>query len=144
MKSLNEIREEQEDIKLFEDASLWGVPFFMLAAGLSLVTAMSGPEIENWMRSKKAQKIGVKIKSILGANSKAKKILKKLMQNKEAMEDIKNAGPGMFRAHVQKYVPMRDYIYIDDIIKRNLEDGELSDAQTLRRSVVSKLPNYKD
>ena len=133
MKSLNEIEQEQELEKLLEDGSAWGVPLFMLLSAIPVTLAMSAHDIENWLTSDKAKGIGAKIKKFLGADKKAKSIFKTLMSNKKAMEEIKNAKRGQFRATIQKYVSPEDYKYIVDATRNNIDTGELSNRQVLNR-----------
>tara|TARA_R110000796_G_scaffold192641_1_gene309310 strand:+ start:17790 stop:18266 length:477 start_codon:yes stop_codon:yes gene_type:complete len=129
-------KEYQDELEKLDEAVGTIAVGLMITMMLGVITAGAidttdeGDDLKRWF----SDKIVPKIKKVLGVDKKAKAILDKIRKNPEAMEDIKNAKRGTFRATVNKYLSKDEFNYLWDVTHNNIDTGNLSNAQIKKRN----------
>ena len=142
MKSLNEHIQELKEEQMNESAS--GAMLIALALTAPLIyVKLFGGDFDFFHKNNTGgqaiKSLKAQFKKMVGTDKKAKAILQELTADKEAMEDIKNAKNGKFRATIQKHLSPADFEYIKDATRKNLDTKELSDGQLIRRDTKGNI-----
>jgi hypothetical protein len=148
MKDLNHYLNEQQESNLELNESVMetivNVGFLsavsIIPIGITFWTLLKD-ENKNKIKKFINNDVIARINVALGKNKKANEIIKRLKENPEIENEIKNSKSGDFRKTIKKFVTEKEFELIADIVRNNIETGELDRKQSLKRDFNGNIKN---